>query len=161
QPLLQVERLSKRYGAAGGLFGGSRETIAVKEASFCIAQDEFVALVGESGSGKSTIAKLLAGIEQPANGRILLDGVDLTANSWKTRERRINSVQMVLQDPQSALNPRRKVASLVTQVLEADHRRAPLPERVARAKVLLSEVGLAADLAGRFPAQLSGGQRQR
>jgi peptide/nickel transport system ATP-binding protein len=74
---------------------------------------------------------------------------------------RIRTVQMVFQDPQSALNPRRRVASLVTQALEATHHETSRGERQARAVTLLREVGLAAELAPRFPPQLSGGQRQR
>jgi peptide/nickel transport system ATP-binding protein len=161
RPLLQVDGLSKRYRGNSRWFGASRETIAVKDASFGIDENEFVALVGESGSGKSTIARILAGLEQPSSGRILLAGEDLTSASRQARALRVESVQMVFQDPQSALNPRRRVASLVTQALEADHRRTPLPERIARANALLYEVGLPVDFADRFPAQLSGGQRQR
>jgi peptide/nickel transport system ATP-binding protein len=131
--------------------------VAVKNVSFSIAENEFVALVGESGSGKSTIAKLLVGLERPSNGRILLDGRDLGSMGAL----RSAAVQMVFQDPQSALNPRRRIASIVTQVLEASRHAARTEERLARAQILLSEVGLPADFAARFPAQLSGGQRQR
>jgi peptide/nickel transport system ATP-binding protein len=67
---------------------------------------------------------------------------------------------MIFQDPQSALNPRRRVASIVTQPMEGMGA-ASWPERLARAKKLLAETGLAPEMAERFPAQLSGGQRQR
>ena len=67
--VLQVEGLQKRYAVSHGLFGGARMVEAVKDASFSIAENEFVALVGESGSGKSTIAKLLVGLEQASRGR--------------------------------------------------------------------------------------------
>ena len=63
--VLEVEGLQKHYAVSGGLLGPPRSVTAVKGASFGIAENEFVALVGESGSGKSTIAKLLAGLEQP------------------------------------------------------------------------------------------------
>jgi peptide/nickel transport system ATP-binding protein len=157
RPLLQVDGLAKHY-AGGRWFGGTQGVAAVKNVSFSIAENEFVALVGESGSGKSTIAKLLVGLERPSNGRILLDGRDLTAS---TRALRSVAVQMVFQDPQSALNPRRRVASIVTQSLEASGRGASAEQRRERARILLSEVGLPIDFAARFPAQLSGGQRQR
>ena len=134
---------------------------AVKEASFSIAENEFVALVGESGSGKSTIAKLLVGLEQPSGGRILLNGDDLTDPSSRGGARRAASVQMVFQDPQSALNPRRRVASIITQAMEAGSRHASWEERLARTRELLAEVGLSVDFATRLPGQLSGGQRQR
>jgi peptide/nickel transport system ATP-binding protein len=68
---------------------------------------------------------------------------------------------MVFQDPQSALNPRRRVASIVTQAMEAGSRHANWDERLARTRELLAEVGLSADFAARLPGQLSGGQRQR
>jgi peptide/nickel transport system ATP-binding protein len=161
RPLLRVEGLTKRYPLGGGLFGSAREIAAVKDASFDIAENEFVGLVGESGSGKSTIAKLLVGLEQPSSGRILFNGQDLTEASTQARALRTVAIQMVFQDPQSALNPRRRVASIVTQAMEAGSRHSTWDERLARTNVLLAEVGLPADCATRFPAQLSGGQRQR
>jgi peptide/nickel transport system ATP-binding protein len=160
RPLLQVDGLQKFYSVGGGLFGGERSIAAVKYASFSIAENEFVALVGESGSGKSTIAKMLVGLEPPTAGKILLNGEDLTVPSRNTALRAA-SVQMVFQDPQSALNPRRRVASIVTQAMEAGSRHAKWDERVARTRELLAEVGLSADFATRLPGQLSGGQRQR
>jgi peptide/nickel transport system ATP-binding protein len=158
--VLQVERLEKRY-AIGGVFTGPATVAAVKNVSFSIAGNEFVALVGESGSGKSTIAKLLVGLEQPSSGRILFNGNELTDPVLRARVRRAASLQMVFQDPQSALNPRRRVASIITQAMEAGNRRASWEERVARTKELLAEVGLSGDFAARLPGQLSGGQRQR
>ena len=159
--VLQVEKLQKRYRIGDALFGGTRTVDALKDASFNIAENEFVALVGESGSGKSTVAKLLVGLEPPSGGRILLNGDDLADPSSRGRVRRAASVQMVFQDPQSALNPRRRVASIITQAMEAGSRHATWDERLARTKELLAEVGLSIDFATRLPGQLSGGQRQR
>ena len=133
----------------------------MKNVSFSIAENEFVALVGESGSGKSTVAKLLVGLERPSSGRILFDGDDLTDPALRARARSAASLQMVFQDPQSALNPRRRVASIITQAMEAGNRHASWGERMARTKELLAGVGLSADFAARLPGQLSGGQRQR
>jgi peptide/nickel transport system ATP-binding protein len=161
RPLLQVEGLQKHYDVGGGLFAAARGIAAVKQATFSIAENEFVALVGESGSGKSTIAKMLVGLEQPTAGKILLNGEDLTVPSLRSRARNAASLQMVFQDPQSALNPRRRVASIVTQAMEAGSRHASWDERLARTRELLADVGLSADFAARLPGQLSGGQRQR
>ncbi len=97
----------------------------------------------------------------PSGGRILLNGDDLADPSSRGRVRRAASVQMVFQDPQSALNPRRRVASIITQAMEAGSRHATWDERLARTKELLAEVGLSIDFATRLPGQLSGGQRQR
>jgi peptide/nickel transport system ATP-binding protein len=160
RPLLQVDGLRKLYAVDSGLFGSTRTVAAVKQASFSIAENEFVALVGESGSGKSTVAKMLVGLELPTSGKILLNGEDLTVPSRNVALRAAN-VQMVFQDPQSALNPRRRVASIVTQAMEAGSRHASWDERLARTRELLAEVGLSADFAARLPGQLSGGQRQR
>jgi peptide/nickel transport system ATP-binding protein len=161
RPLLHVERLGKRYAIGRGLLNTAYEIAAVKDASFSIVENEFVALVGESGSGKSTLAKLLVGLEEPSTGRIMLNGQDLTEPSTRARRLRTETMQMVFQDPQSALNPRRRVASIITQAMEAGNRHATWDERAARTNVLLAEVGLSADFAMRLPAQLSGGQRQR
>jgi peptide/nickel transport system ATP-binding protein len=85
----------------------------------------------------------------------------LAAPSRGHRALRAERLQMVFQDPQSALNPRRRVASIVTQVMEAGSRHASAEERLKRTRELLAEVGMPADLAMRLPGQLSGGQRQR
>jgi peptide/nickel transport system ATP-binding protein len=159
RPLLHVESLNKRYVVSRGLLNRGRTIVAVKDVSFSIAENEFVALVGESGSGKSTAAKLLVGLEAPSSGRIVFDGADLSAPS--AHAARAERLQMVFQDPQSALNPRRRVASIVTQVMEAGSRHASVDERLERTRELLAEVGMPADIGTRLPGQLSGGQRQR
>ena len=159
--MLRVEGISKRYAATRGMFFGRSEVMAVKDVDFSIAENEFVALVGESGSGKSTIAKLLVGLEQPTAGRILINGVDAAGPSRRAHALRIATMQMIFQDPQSALNPRRRVASIVTQAMEAGSRHASWEERLERTRELLAEVGMSPELATRYPPQLSGGQRQR
>jgi peptide/nickel transport system ATP-binding protein len=159
-PLLRVDGLKKRYVSRRGLFG-STDVLAIDDVSFAVAENEFVGVVGESGSGKSTLAKLIIGLERPSSGRIELCGQDAFDRSEAARRRRIEAAQMVFQDPQSALNPRRRAASIVTLVLEAAAPRLSLNERQQRAEELLAEVGLSAELGGRYPSQLSGGQKQR
>jgi peptide/nickel transport system ATP-binding protein len=160
-PVLQVENLTKQYTMGRRLFSEAASITAVKDASFSIAENEFVALVGESGSGKSTIAKMLVGLEQPSGGRVLINGEDLTDPATRNGARRALAVQMVFQDPQSALNPRRRVARIVTQAMEAGSRHTSWDDRLKRARALLAEVGMADDFDWRLPGQLSGGQRQR
>jgi peptide/nickel transport system ATP-binding protein len=158
-PLIAVENLTKRF-AAHRLFASAPAVTAVDDVSFALAAHEFVGLVGESGSGKSTLARLIVGLEQPTGGRIAIAGRDLGDDAPAARRARIDTVQLVFQDPRSALNPRRPVASIVTQPLEA-RGHASRAQRDARAQVLLADIGLPPETAARYPAQLSGGQRQR
>jgi peptide/nickel transport system ATP-binding protein len=155
-PILEVSSLSKRF-VSGGLFRRAEFT-AVSNVSFALHEDEFVGIVGESGSGKSTLARLVVGLETPSAGRIAIAGRDAADPDFAEHRRR--HVQMVFQDPQSALNPRRRVASIVTQPMEAAGI-ATWEERLAKAGLLLGEIGLPPEAATRYPAQLSGGQRQR
>jgi peptide/nickel transport system ATP-binding protein len=157
--LLEVDGLSKHFVSGGVLH--RTETVAVRDVSFSLTPGEFVAVVGESGSGKTTLGRLLMGLERPSSGRIALAGQDVTQPSEEVRRYRIRTAQMVFQDPQSALNPRRRVATIVTQAMEAGWQRTPHEARLRRAEELLAEMGLAQELASRTPAQLSGGQRQR
>ncbi len=159
RPLLTVEGLSKTFVTHRGLFGKSAFA-AVKNVSFALHENEFVGIVGESGSGKSTVARMLCGLETPSAGKVVIAGRDVRDGSAASRAHQQAHVQMVFQDPQSALNPRRRVDSIVTQALEAAGE-GTQAERLARAEALLSEIGLPPETAARFPAQLSGGQRQR
>ncbi len=165
-PILKVDGLGKTFHASGGLLapvgiGRGRAVEAVKEVSFDLGPGEFLGVVGESGSGKSTLARMLLGLETPSRGKVFIDGRDLTGPFANHVSARVEAIQMVFQDPQSALNPRRKVGQLVTQSMEARGRATSWPARLERARKLLSDTGLAPDTAGRYPSELSGGQRQR
>jgi peptide/nickel transport system ATP-binding protein len=85
----------------------------------------------------------------------------VTQPAEAARRHRVRTAQMVFQDPQSALNPRRRIAAIVTQAMEVGWQHAPHEARMRRARELLAEMGLAQELATLTPGQLSGGQRQR
>jgi peptide/nickel transport system ATP-binding protein len=156
-PLMRVNAVGKHFRS----FWKSSGNWAVRDAHFEIGTAEFVGLVGQSGSGKTTLARLIMGLERASTGRIVLGDLDVTQASAADARHRLNWAQMVFQDPQSALNPRRIVGDIVTQVLQAGRRPIGRRARMERARELLGEVGLAQDLLERYPAQLSGGQRQR
>ena len=161
-PLMRVEALGKTYRGRCTMLGGRRSAVeAVRNVSFELRAGEFVGIVGESGSGKSTVARLLMGLETPSAGRIEIDGTDVTGPFSRHAGLRVRAIQMIFQDPQSALNPRRRVGRLVTQPLESGRQPMRWPERLARARELLGHAGLPVDMLDRYPSQLSGGQRQR
>jgi peptide/nickel transport system ATP-binding protein len=162
EAVLVVDAVTKHYAGKSDWLGRRRGGVdAVKRASLNVRPGEFVGVVGESGSGKSTLARLIMGLEAPSSGHVRIDGHDVTLNTSEARSIRLGALQMVFQDPQSALNPRRRVERLVTQTMEAKGSHATAAERIERARQLLSETGLPPDLIDRYPAQLSGGQKQR
>jgi peptide/nickel transport system ATP-binding protein len=153
-PLLDAKGLWKSFPVGGAIFRRSIFS-AVRDVSFTLHQNEFLGVVGESGSGKTTLARLLVGLEQPTQGSIRVAG-----EVHHAMQAGQHDTQLIFQDPQSALNPRRRVGAIVTQPLEASGV-STREQRAERARALLAEIGLAPEMAARFPMQLSGGQRQR
>ena len=161
EKILEAHGLTKSFVTKWRLFGGASHFHALKAADFIVRDAEFVGVVGESGSGKSTLARTLIGLETPTSGALELLGRDISGTDGGTRDWRQKQMQIVFQDPQSALNPRRKVGSIVGQALEVAEPRPTAEALEARIRELLSETGLSQEMAGRYPSQLSGGQKQR
>jgi oligopeptide/dipeptide ABC transporter ATP-binding protein len=159
--ILEARGLTKRF-PWGRSFGGARAWVrAVEDVSLGVAAGEALALVGESGSGKTTTGRMLAGLEVPTAGEVRFRGepvATLRGEAW--RDFRLG-VQMVFQDSQASLNPRKTVAQTLEGALRA--RGVPPAQRRDAAAQLLVEVGMEPPgvFLGRFPHQLSGGQRQR
>jgi peptide/nickel transport system ATP-binding protein len=129
--------------------GWRREVLrAVDRVSFTLEAGRTVALVGESGSGKSTIARMVARLEKPTSGGIVVNGEVLSDREYRHR------VQMVFQDPFASLNPFHTVEHHLARPLKLHGRDEGVRE-------LLERVTLPASFAGRRPHELSGGQRQR
>ena len=99
------------------------------------------------------------GLERPDAGRILLADQDVTNGGRLARSHRVRTAQMVFQDPSSALNPRRRIAAIVTQALEEAG--VDAGTRARRAAEILEDMGMSPELSTRTPGQISGGQRQR
>ncbi len=161
QELVRVSDLSKHYLSRAGLFaGGGKKVRAVDGVSFTIQKNQVFALVGESGCGKSTLARLLLSLEKPTSGSICFDGRDLASLGSRDRRWYRSSVQLVMQDPFSSLNPRLRVESIVGEPLEVN-RRASARERRRLIDEMLEFVGLDSSSRRLFPHEFSGGQRQR
>lgn len=153
-PVLEVEGLTKTFRVPGRR---AEPFTAVRNVSFTIGNGEVVALVGESGSGKTTIGRMLAGIETPTAGRIrFLESQAKKAQSLRQR------VQMVFQDPYSALNPFNRISYAVSRPL-INFQKMNSAAALERARAILSTVQLTPpdEYLGKRPHQLSGGQRQR
>jgi peptide/nickel transport system ATP-binding protein len=152
--LLQVEDLVQSFRVPGGVVR------AVAGVSFELGRGKTLGLVGESGCGKSTLARAVLQLTKPTSGAVNFDGQDLTKlNKAQLREAR-RRIQMVFQDPISALNPRRKIKDIVAEGLVI----AGVPEAEHKEKVdtVLRAVGLDPELVSdRRPHQFSGGQCQR
>jgi len=136
---------------------GKRHVVALADIDLSLRRGECLAVVGESGSGKSTLANLILGVHTPTTGEIHLDNAALPAERQLAHRKRI---QLVQQNPLSALNPKRSVRASLRLALDIHGIGTP-QSRHDRVNSLLSDVGLDPALADRRPAALSGGQRQR
>ncbi len=138
---------------------GGRSARAVDGVNLRLGRGEVLALIGESGCGKSTLARALVGLIEPTSGEIRYQGKLLNRRRSGMRDFR-RHVQLVLQDPGGALNPRQNVHDAVAEGLRLHGERAGLTRRVAEA---LDQAGMRPpqQFFERYPHQLSGGQQQR
>jgi peptide/nickel transport system ATP-binding protein len=160
--LLEVENLAISY-ARRGLLGFGRvptDADAVKSVSFSVGRGKSFALIGESGSGKSSIARAVAGLTAPRGGTIRFDGEALPALAGRRSLKLRQKIQIVFQNPDSSLNPRKTVRSILARPLRM-FSGLDAAGRERRVVDLLDSVRLPAAYADRRPHQLSGGERQR
>lgn len=150
-PLVEVQRVTKAY------VKGDETITPLKDADLAVERGEFVSLMGASGSGKSTLLNLIAGIDRPTSGRILVAGDNITQFSRTQLARwRSEHVGYIFQ-----------MHNLVPVLTAYENIELPLlllplsrGEREKRVRIALEAVGLA-DRAEHYPRQLSGGQEQR
>ena len=160
QPILQVRNLTRHYEVSQGLLRPKGIVRALNGVGFDLHRGKTLAVVGESGCGKSTLARQLTLIEQPSDGHIILNGVDVARARGAEHQALRRKVQMVFQNPYASLNPRQKIARQLEEPLVINTRQ-PATEREARVTEMLAVVGLRPEYAHRYPHMFSGGQRQR
>jgi len=167
--LVEVRNLVKIYPSNSGVFGRSearRDVSAVNGVSLDIHSGETLGLVGESGCGKTTLGRMILGLVQPTAGNVRFNGQDVLRASPARLRRLRRDMQIIFQDPFASLNPRMRVAEILTEPLRIhstgrDHKRLSEPEMVAAAAAILRAVDLDASIISRYPHEFSGGQRQR
>ncbi|MEV5827003.1 ATP-binding cassette domain-containing protein [Spirillospora sp. NPDC052242] len=150
EPVLRVSSLVKRFGTF----------TAVDDVSFALPPGGSLGIVGESGSGKTTTARILAGLEEPTSGTVVLDGEPVDGRSRRARRRQARRLQMIFQDPYGSFDPRQTIARSIAEPMRL-HAPGPAAARRARVGELLDQVGLSARAGESLPRDLSGGQRQR
>ena len=159
-PLLSVRELRREFGTRSA-DGRSEPFTAVDGITFELAEGESLAVVGESGSGKTTTARIVAGLDVPTSGEVLIDGIPWRPGGGRSARRaRARQVQMVFQDPYSSLDPRQRAGAAVEEILRCDGMRGSAGRR-RRALDLFEAVGLDDSHLTALPRRLSGGQRQR
>ncbi len=167
-PTLEVRDLRKHFSRGGSLglidrlLDGSTAgpVKAVDGVSFDLLENETLGVVGESGCGKSTMGKAILRLIEPTSGEVRYGGEPLTDLSNRRMRELRQELQMIFQDPGSALNPRMKVKHLIREPIENFHSPSHA-ELERRTDELLEQVDLPTDVKDRYPHELSGGQQQR
>ena len=161
QGLVRIENIKKYYPTKKGYFKRSTGYVkAVDGVSLTIAEREILGLVGESGCGKTTLGRLILRLEEPTEGTIIYDGLNvLDLDKGKLRRLR-EEMQIIFQDPYSSLNPRYTVSQLIREPLII-HRKGDSSSQKEKDIEQVKEVGLKEEHINRYPHEFSGGQRQR
>ncbi len=161
KPILEVKNLSKRFDIHSGLFGRlSGRVHAVENVTFDLFAGETLSLVGESGCGKSTTGRAIMRLIEPDGGSVMVEGRDMVSLDKREMREMRKSVQMIFQDPYASLNPRMTVGQAIAEPY-LEHRMGTSKEAKEVVADMLRKVGLAPDMASRYPHEFSGGQRQR
>jgi oligopeptide/dipeptide ABC transporter ATP-binding protein len=161
EPILEVRHLEVHFPIRSGALIGRNSGVvhAVDDVSFTLGDRETLGIVGESGCGKSTLIRALARLTDATGGEILFRGSDITSAGRRRLGPVRRELQMVFQDPQASLNPRKRVGQILGTPLRL--RGVGRSAVAGEIRSLLARVGLNPEHLNRFPHEFSGGQRQR
>src|SRR5690625_57560 len=158
--LLHAENLLHEYDMRAGVHFTSEKFTVINDVSLSIYSGETVALLGRSGCGKSTLARLLVGLEKPVSGQVWFKDKNLQNLNRRARRQLYRTIQMVFQDPVSAVNPRLKIGEIIAEPLKG-LTNSPSQQLKQRVLELLKSVQLDESVYSKYPEQVSGGQLQR
>jgi peptide/nickel transport system ATP-binding protein len=160
--LVVVKNLRKEFAGQRSWRARGRTSshVAVDDVSYIIRRGHTVGLIGESGSGKSTTARCILRLTEPTSGSVEFDGVDLATLSRRRLQDVRRQMQIVFQNPEGSLDPRRSIGSAIAEPLRA-HGIGTRATRRARVHELLEQVGLDRTVERYRPQEFSGGERQR
>jgi len=153
---LEAQKISKTFQA--GLFTSSPEYI-LENISFKVQGSQTFGIVGESGAGKTTLGKIIAAIEKPTGGQIFFQGRPLREMTKREFSIFRKKVQMMFQDPEGSLNPKKTIQKSLEEVLNLA--KFPRGKWKSCLKKSFQTVGLDEEILVRYPNEVSGGQNQR
>lgn len=158
---LKIDNLHVHYPIRGGFFNRVIDKVyAVDGVSLEFERGKTYGLVGESGCGKSTTGKAIIGLEKITEGKLYFEGQDVTNQRRKRNSAYNRDIQMIFQDSQSSMNPRKRVLDILAEPIRNFMNLSPQEER-RRIIELLAIVGMNEDVLVKYPHEFSGGQKQR
>lgn len=153
---LKVRQIAKTFES--GVFEKKPKSV-LKNISFKVKSGQTYGIVGESGTGKTTLGKIIAGMEKATSGEILFHGESLAKMTKQAFSGFRRKVQMLFQDPEGSLNPKKTIQKSLDEILALI--KMPHGDRKKVLATILQTVGLPTEILGRYPNQISGGQNQR
>jgi peptide/nickel transport system ATP-binding protein len=162
KPILEVKNLNTWFPVKQGMFGKTKEYVkAVHDISFDVYPGETLGLVGESGCGKTTLGRSILRLVEPTSGQLLFENRDLRSLNKAALRSARRDIQIIFQDPYSALNPKVTVGQAILEPLEVHQLHGSYNARKRIVLELLERVDLKPEHFNRYPHEFSGGQRQR
>ena len=153
-PVIEVQHLKKYFSTPRGMLH------AVDDVSFTIGKGKTLGVVGESGCGKSTLGRTIIHLHEPSDGKVFLDGKEITGIRGNDLKKAREKMQIIFQDPYSSLDSRKTIESTIREPLKVakKYSRQEIDEKTGE---LMTLVGIDERLRQAYPHELDGGRRQR